>query len=140
MFDVLVTPQGMGAAWIAYRDSRQEPEPVTAGLPIKKATKRPVKKQALADSPARIIQCESFNSPGITVLMASITGIPKEPGFLCAQANVINSAYVPFHSLGEPEHRLYKILGKPQRGPAPAFEWIDFHELEWVGNAHHRPF
>jgi len=34
----------MGAAWIAYRDSNKKPEPEAAAIPVKKATKHPVKK------------------------------------------------------------------------------------------------
>ncbi len=44
VFDVLVTAAGMGAVWIAFQDSRKKPEPVAVVLPVKKATKRPVKK------------------------------------------------------------------------------------------------
>jgi hypothetical protein len=44
VFDVLVTAAGMGTAWIAYQASRKKPEPVTAVISVKKATKRPVRK------------------------------------------------------------------------------------------------
>ena len=44
VFDVLVTALGMGAVWIAYRDSHKQPEPVAEVVPVKKASKRPLKK------------------------------------------------------------------------------------------------
>ncbi len=44
VFDVLVTAAGMGAAWIAIRDSRKKTEPVASVVPVKKGTKRPAKK------------------------------------------------------------------------------------------------
>jgi hypothetical protein len=44
VFEVRVTAVGMGAAWIAFRDSSKKPAPVAAVMPVKKATKSPVKK------------------------------------------------------------------------------------------------
>lgn len=44
IFDVLLTAAGMGAAWIAFRDSRKKLEPVPSVAPIKKTAKRPAKK------------------------------------------------------------------------------------------------
>lgn len=44
VFDILFTAAGMGAAWIAYRDSSKKPEPVREAIPVKKATQPPVKK------------------------------------------------------------------------------------------------
>ena len=44
VFDVLVTAVGMGAAWIAYRDSSKKPEPVMLVIPFKRAVKHLVKK------------------------------------------------------------------------------------------------
>jgi cytoskeletal protein CcmA (bactofilin family) len=44
VFDILVTAAGMGAVWIAYRDSGRKPESGGAALPVKKATKPPLKK------------------------------------------------------------------------------------------------
>ena len=44
VFDVLVTALGMGAVWIAYRDSHKRPEPVAEVVPVKMASKRPLKK------------------------------------------------------------------------------------------------
>jgi hypothetical protein len=44
VFDIAVTAAGMGAAWIAYWDSGRKPESGGAVLPVKKATKPPLKK------------------------------------------------------------------------------------------------